>query len=325
MRILVTGSVGFIGYHLCTRLAADGHEVVGLDNFSDYYDVSLKEDRLANLLRLSNFRFYRADITDAHALEKVFVYGFDAVVHLAAQAGVRYSLENPSAYMQTNVVGFFNILECCRQYGVERLLFASSSSVYGNKDGCRSSKENGDTSSPLSPYAATKKMDEVLAYSYAQNYGLKTTGLRFFTVYGEMGRPDMACYKFAECLRQGRPVTLYNGGDMYRDFTYVGDAVECVVRILTLSSPQTVYNIGGGKPVYLLDFVDELRKQMEAAGLIPKDKYAYDLLPMQKGDVYKTFANTAALKRDIGYIPNTTLKSGLKAFVRWYKEKSLNR
>lgn len=321
MRVLVTGSIGFIGYHLCSRLAADGHEVIGVDSFSDYYSVSLKEKRLARLLRLNNLRFYRADITDQHALEKVFVYEFDLVVHLAAQAGVRYSTENPDTYIRTNVLGFANVLECCRRYNVKRLLFASSSSVYGETDRGRPSTEKDDTSHPVSLYAATKKADEVLAHSYSRLYGIKTIGLRFFTVYGEWGRPDMAYFKLADCMSEGRPFTAYNGGNDLRDFTYVGDVVECVSRFVALKDNQElheVYNVGCGSPVRTARIFTELEHLFAERGLIKQGYYLVDSAEAQPGDVRRTCANSDELERSIGYKPSTSVSDGLRLFADWY-------
>ncbi len=327
MRVLVTGSVGFIGYHLCSRLAADGHEVVGLDSFSDYYDISLKENRLARLLRLDGFRFYRADIADAHALEKVFVYGFDMVVHLAAQAGVRYSIENPTAYVQSNLVGFANILECCRKYDVKRLLFASSSSVYGETNGSCPNVEKDDTNRPVSLYAATKKADEVLAYSYSHLYGIKTVVMRLYTVYGEWGRPDMAYFKLADCLYQGEPFTLYNGGNDIRDFTYVGDVVESVSRLAAREdgARYEVYNIGCGNPVRTGAFLEELVCMFGERGLIKDGRCYTNIAGAQLGDVACTCADSVELEKAIGYKPHTPTQEGLSRFADWYKEYKTSR
>ncbi len=321
---MVTGAAGFIGYHLSDRLLKAGASVVGYDNMNDYYDVSLKESRLAALDETAkttgSFDMIRGDLADKAKLEKTFEkYNPDVVVNLAAQAGVRYSIENPDAYIQSNLVGFANILECCRHHEVKHLVYASSSSVYGGNTKVPFSTSD-QVDRPVSLYAATKKSNELMAYSYCKLYGIKATGLRFFTVYGPMGRPDMAAYKFADLMRKGKPIDIYNNGDMYRDFTYIDDIVTGVFAILCnppkqdeLGACYKVYNIGRGKPENLLDFVDELEK---ALGM----KATRNLMPMQPGDVYQTYADVSGLENDFGYRPSTDMKDGVGKFAKWYRE-----
>ena len=321
---LVTGAAGFIGYYLSKRIMEAGGRVVGFDNMNDYYDVTLKELRLSDLdgsqPYAGAFTFVKGDLADRQALDAVFEqYNPDVVVNLAAQAGVRYSIENPDAYIQSNLVGFANILECCRHNDVKHLVYASSSSVYGGNKKVPFSVDD-QVDRPVSLYAATKKSNELMAYSYCKLYGIKATGLRFFTVYGPMGRPDMAAFKFADLMRQGKPIDIYNNGDMYRDFTYVDDIVTGIFKLLCtppkeddLGACYKVYNIGRGKPEKLLDFVDELE-----AGL--NIRATRNLMPMQPGDVYQTYADVSELEKDFGYRPTTDMKDGVRKFTQWYRE-----
>jgi UDP-glucuronate 4-epimerase len=330
-RILVTGAAGFIGYHLSGRLLEDGFEVTGLDNLNDYYDVGLKAERLRRLEAREGFRFIRADISDRKALADVFDGGgFDYVVNLAAQAGVRCSLKNPFAFVQSNVSGFLNLVEECRGGGVRHLVFASSSSVYGaNTKMPYSVGQNVDH--PVSLYAATKKAGELIAHSYASLYGLPVTGLRFFTVYGPWGRPDMAYFLFTKAILEGKPIDVYNRGDMRRDFTYIDDAVEAVARVLENPpvpdpawdgerpdparsyAPYRLYNIGNNRPVELGRFIQVLE---ECIGR----RAEKNLLPMQKGDVLATYADVEDLEKDVGFRPSVPIEEGLSRFVKWYKK-----
>lgn len=329
-RVLVTGAAGFIGAFLCKRLLEQGDGIViGLDNVNDYYDVGIKEDRLEMLEAADSkgrFTFVRADIADEAAVNEIFEERrFDIVVNLAAQAGVRYSIENPRAYIDSNLVGFFNILEACRNHPVKHLVFASSSSVYGsNKKVPYSTDDRAD--SPVSLYAATKKADEAMAHAYASLYGIPTTGLRFFTVYGPMGRPDMAYFKFTDRIVHGEPIQIYNMGDMRRDFTYVDDIVKGVAAVMEAAPaaengevPFRVYNIGNNSPESLLTFVETLERVLMEEGVV-KSPTKHELLPMQPGDVYQTYADVSALERDFGFKPATPLEDGLRSFARWYKE-----
>ena len=329
MRILVTGVAGFIGCHLALRLLADGHEVVGIDNLNDYYPVELKRDRL-KLLTGPAFCFEKLEMADADALAALFAkYKFDRVVHLAAQAGVRYSLENPAAYIQANLVAFGNLLECCRQHPVEHLVYASSSSVYGlNSQMPFSVRDNVDH--PISLYAATKKANELMSHAYSHLYGLPTTGLRFFTVYGPWGRPDMALFKFTAAILEGRPIDVYNCGQMRRDFTYIDDIVEGVVRTLwqtaapdpawtatapnpgSSPAPYRIYNIGNNQSVALDEFIHTLE---QALGKQAKRNN----LPMQPGDVPATYADISDLNEAVGFQPSTSIKTGIERFVSWYR------
>ncbi|MBQ3425877.1 MAG: SDR family NAD(P)-dependent oxidoreductase [Clostridia bacterium] len=333
--ILVTGAAGFIGAFLSKRLLDQGKTVIGIDNCNDYYDVSLKEARLKMLSGYDKFTFIKMDIADKPAVDKLFAdYGFEIVVNLAAQAGVRYSIENPAAYINSNMIGFFNILEACRFNPVKHLVYASSSSVYGaNKKVPFSTEDMVDN--PVSLYAATKKSNELMAHCYSKLYSIPTTGLRFFTVYGPMGRPDMAYFGFTNKLLKGETIKIFNFGNCERDFTFVDDIVEGVIRVMDKPPivktgedglpipPYAVYNIGGGRPENLLEFVDILQQELVRAGVLPKD-YDFDahkeLVPMQPGDVPVTYADTRALERDMGYRPTTTLKEGLRKFAEWYKE-----
>lgn len=329
-KILVTGAAGFIGFHLASRLIARGDEVVGVDNLNDYYDVSLKEARLAALGTPANFTFHRADMEDRAAIDGIFrASRFDRVAHLAAQAGVRYSLTNPHAYVQSNLVGFLNILENCRHHDVAHLVYASSSSVYGaNTKLPFSVSDNVDH--PISMYAATKKANELMAHSYSHLYGLPTTGLRFFTVYGPWGRPDMAAFIFTRSILEGAPIDVFNHGNMSRDFTFIDDIVEGVVRVLdataepssewlatdpdpaTSAAPYRLYNIGNHSPVALLDLIHVLEKALGKKAVL-------NLRQMQPGDVQATYADVDALSRDIGFTPNTSIETGLQRFVEWYR------
>ena len=313
MKILVTGAAGFIGAHLVSRLL-DSQEppvVVGLDNLNDYYDPALKQARLK---LTEGARFVRGDLADVALLDRLFSeYQFDTVVNLAAQVGTRNSLLHPQAYVESNISGFLNVLEACRKYRVQHLVFASSSSVYGLNEKAPFA-ECDPTDRPVSPYAATKKCDELLAHVYSLTYGLRVTGLRFFTVYGPWGRPDMAPMLFAKAICAGEPIEVFNGGEMLRDFTYVDDVVEGIVRVLRGSGVSTydIYNIGAGHPVKLMDFISELEL---ALGRTAVKRY----LPMQPGDVPATFADTSALERDFGFKPQVTLREGLRKFAEWYK------
>jgi len=329
--VLVTGAAGFIGYHLAERLLERGDPVVGVDNLNDYYDVRLKEARLERLRRHPAFAFHRVDLADEEALLAVFDSARPAVVvNLAAQAGVRYSLVNPRAYVSSNLVGFANVLEACRGHGVEHLVYASTSSVYGaNTKVPFSVHDNVDH--PLSLYAATKKANELMAHTYAHLYGLPCTGLRFFTVYGPWGRPDMALFRFTEAIVAGRPIEVYNHGRMSRDFTYVDDIVEGVVRVIdrpprpdpswsgddpdpgTSRAPYRVYNIGNSEPVELPVLIETLEREL---GRRAEKVY----LPMQPGDVPATYADVSDLERDFGFRPSTPLAEGVRRFVRWYQE-----
>ena len=318
-RYLITGGAGFIGFYLSKALLEKGAEVVGLDNLNDYYEVSLKEERLAILRKQEGYRFVKADLSDKEAVFRLFAeYRPQIVVNLAAQAGVRYSIDNPDAYIQSNIVGFFNILEACRHYPVEHLVFASSSSVYGgNKKVPFSTQDQVDQ--PVSLYAATKKSNELMAYSYSKLYQIPLTGLRFFTVYGPMGRPDMAYFKFAKKIMADEPIQIYNNGDMLRDFTYIDDIITGVENILC-NPPSTdengaaykIYNIGNNKPEKLMDYIAVLEKCL---GKEAKKEF----LPMQPGDVYETYADVTDLMRDYSFKPSTTIEEGLSKFTEWFK------
>lgn len=337
--VLVTGAAGFIGANLVQRLL-DAHPsatVVGLDNLNDYYDVSLKSFRLSQIEKTArgNWIFVKGDLADSALMESLFrQYRFDVVVNLAAQAGVRYSIDHPDAYMTSNVIGFYNILECCRRYPVEHLVYASSSSVYGsNAKVPYSTQDKVDT--PVSLYAATKKTNELIAHAYAKLYNIPSTGLRFFTVYGPAGRPDMAYFNFTNRLLQGQTIEIFNYGNCKRDFTYIDDIVEGVLRVMRRAPekktdvdglpipPYRIYNIGNSQPENLLDFVDILQQELVGAGVLPSD-YDFEahkkLVPMQPGDVSVTYADVSELERDTGFRPQTSLRTGLRNFARWYKD-----
>lgn len=331
--ILITGSSGFIGSNLCRVLLEQYNDIkiIGIDNMNDYYDVALKEYRLNQVQNYSNYTFIKGDISDKKLVDEVFdKYSPSVVVNLAAQAGVRYSITNPDAYIQSNVIGLFNILEACRhsyddgKSGVEHLVYASSSSVYGsNKKVPYSTDDKVDN--PVSLYAATKKSNELFAHAYSKLYGIPSTGLRFFTVYGPAGRPDMAYFKFTNKIVKGEPIQIYNNGDMKRDFTYVDDIVRGVTAVMQKIPEKTedgvlykVYNIGNSKPEDLLNFVNILEECLKEVGVIDKP-VEKEFLPMQPGDVYQTFADTSDFERDFGFKPTTTIKNGLSEFAKWYK------
>jgi UDP-glucuronate 4-epimerase len=321
MKVLVTGAAGFIGMHTSLRLLARGDDVVGIDNLNDYYDPRLKHDRLARLTPDPRFRFQRVEIADRAAMAALFeAERFDRVVHLAAQAGVRYSLENPHAYVDSNLTGFVNILEGCRRQRLEHLVYASSSSVYGGNTKMPFS-EADPVDRPVSLYAATKKANELMAHTYSHLYGLPATGLRFFTVYGPWGRPDMALFLFTRAILEGRPIDVFNHGDMQRDFTYVDDIVEGVVRLLDkpatppagAGAPHRVFNIGNNSPVPLLEFIACIERRL---GRTAQKR----LLPMQDGDVPATYADITALDRWVGFRPSTPIERGIDRFASWYLE-----
>lgn len=334
--VLVTGAAGFIGANLAKRILQEDStvKVIGLDNMNAYYDVHLKEDRLKDLEQYANFTFVRGDLADKELIDSLFEeHHFAVVVNLGAQAGVRYSISNPDAYVQSNLIGFYNILEACRHFPVEHLVYASSSSVYGgNKKVPFSTEDKVDN--PVSLYAATKKSNELMAHAYSKLYDIPSTGLRFFTVYGPAGRPDMAYFGFTNKLLVGDTIKIFNYGNCQRDFTYVDDIVEGIVRIMQGAParetgedglpvpPYALYNIGGGRPENLLDFVTILQEELVRAGVLPED-YDFDahkeLVPMQPGDVPVTYADTKALEEDFGYRPSTTLREGLRKFAEWYK------
>ena len=335
--ILVTGSCGFIGYYLSERLLneVENVKVIGLDNMNDYYDVRLKEYRLDKLNKYSNFKFIKGNIADKQLVDNVFLeYKPSVVVNLAAQAGVRYSIDHPDCYIESNIIGFYNILEACRNNPVEHLVYASSSSVYGgNKKVPFSTDDKVDN--PVSLYAATKKSNELLAHAYSKLYDIPCTGLRFFTVYGPAGRPDMAYFSFTNKLIKGEKIKIFNYGNCKRDFTYVDDIVEGIIRVMCgapdkstgedglPNPPYAVYNIGNNNPENLLDFVNILEEELVRAGVLPKD-YDFEshkeLVAMQPGDVPITYADTSALEKDFGFKPSTTLREGLRKFSEWYKE-----
>lgn len=334
--LFITGAAGFIGSNLAKRVLSQnpGCKVVGLDNMNGYYDVRLKESRLRELEQYPNFTFIYGDLADKPTIDSLFEkYHFRIVVNLAAQAGVRYSITNPDAYVKSNLVGFFNILEACRHYSVEHLVYASSSSVYGgNKKVPFSTDDKVDN--PVSLYAATKKSNELMAHAYSKLYDIPSTGLRFFTVYGPAGRPDMAYFGFTNKLIAGDIIKIFNYGKCQRDFTYIDDIVEGIVRVMQKAPqratgedglpipPYALYNIGGGRPENLLDFVTILQEELVRAGVLPEN-YDFEahkeLVTMQPGDVPVTYADTTALERDFGYRPSTTLREGLRKFSEWYK------
>ena len=334
MKILVTGAAGFIGAFLCKKLLeTTNDQIIGLDNMNDYYDVSLKKERLKMLFPFKNFKFIKGDLADKPFIDKIFdEYHFDIVVNLAAQAGVRYSIDHPDIYISSNIIGFYNILEACRYHPVQHLVYASSSSVYGGNTKVPFST-NDKVDHPVSLYAATKKTDELLAHAYSKLYNIPTTGLRFFTVYGPMGRPDMAYFSFTNRLIKGDTIEIFNFGNCKRDFTYVDDIVEGIIKAMNKAPekkngedelpipPYKIYNIGNSKPENLLDFVRILSEELVRAGVLPKD-YDFEshkkLVPMQKGDVPITYADTSYLENDFGYKPSTSLREGLRRFAEWY-------
>ncbi len=332
MKILVTGAAGFIGFHLCEKLLALGHTVVGLDNLNDYYDVNLKLDRLKQLgvLSVDNynviydsetykkaFKFIKLDLEDRENLPKLFENNyFDSICNLAAQAGVRYSIENPFMYVESNIVGFVNVLECCRDYKVKKLVYASSSSVYGLNDKVPFSVED-NVDHPISLYAATKKSNELMAYTYSHLFNFKTIGLRFFTVYGPWGRPDMAMFLFTDAILNNKPVKVFNEGELSRDFTYVDDVIRGVLATVVEEKEQLplyqLYNIGNSKPVRLLDFINQIERCTGKTAI-------KEMLPMQPGDAVKTWADVTSLERDYDYRPDTHISEGVGKFIQWYKE-----
>ena len=350
MKVLVTGAAGFIGSKLAYVLSERGDEVVGLDNINDYYDVRLKYGRLNECgisksennysfgevirsTKFSNYKFVRLGIEDTDSLKQLFENEkFDKVVNLAAQAGVRYSITNPYAYLESNLVGFLNILECCRNFQIKHLVYASSSSVYGLNSKVPFSEED-KVDNPVSFYAASKKSNELMAHAYSKLYGFAVTGLRFFTVYGPWGRPDMAPMLFAEAISKGEAIKVFNNGNLSRDFTYIDDIVEGIMRVMQSPPekkngedglpipPYAVYNIGNNQPENLLDFVDILQQELIRAGVLPED-YDFEahkeLVPMQKGDVEVTYADVEELVKDFGFKPNTSLREGLRRFAEWY-------
>ena len=339
MKILVTGTAGFIGFHLAKKLLKRGDTVVGIDNINDYYDVNLKYARLAETgisqnsekwntpvqsVKFPNYTFIRMNLENQAELNQLFENeNFDAVCNLAAQAGVRYSIDNPHAYISSNIVGFMNILEACRNNNIKHLVYASSSSVYGNSDKMPLSVTDA-VDNPISLYAATKKSNELMAHTYSHLFNLPTTGLRFFTVYGPWGRPDMAPILFANAITKGNPINVFNNGNLERDFTYIDDIVEGVTRVIDNKKndlkiegqppniPYAIYNIGNGTPEKLMDFIETIENAIGK-------KAEKQMLPMQPGDVYKTFADVTSLKNEFNYSPNTSLKKGIKEFISWYK------
>ena len=326
-KILVTGSSGFIGYHLCRHLLEKYDvSITGFDNMNDYYDVTLKQSRLDDLLNMNgDFTFVKGDLADRDALKELFENNrFDIVVNLAAQAGVRYSLENPDAYINSNIIGFYNMLEMLREHETDHFIYASSSSVYGANTKVPFSTED-KVDSPVSLYAATKKSDELMAYTYSHLFGIKTTGLRFFTVYGPYGRPDMAYFSLTKKLLEDQKIRIFNYGNCERDFTYIDDIVEGIVRVMEKGPKENynLYNIGNNHPENLMDFVYTLAGCLKDNGLLDKDfdtEGHLELVEMQKGDVVTTYADVSPLENDYGFRPDTPLKEGLDRFVKWYKE-----
>jgi UDP-glucuronate 4-epimerase len=323
--ILITGAAGFVGSNLAKALVSD-NKIIGFDNVNDYYDVRLKEYRLSQLESSPNFTFIKGELSDKQAVDSIFEqYKPDIVVNLAAQAGVRYSIDNPQAYIDSNLIGFFNILEACRNNPVEHLVYASSSSVYGsNKKVPYSTDDKVDN--PVSLYAATKKSNELMAHAYSKLYDIPATGLRFFTVYGPAGRPDMAYFKFTNKLVKGEKIQIYNFGDMYRDFTYIDDIVTGVINVMNKAPKANedgvkykVYNIGNNSPESLMDFVNILEEKLMKYGIIDTEAEK-ELLPMQPGDVYQTYADVSELEKDFEFKPSTSLAEGLDRFAKWYKE-----
>jgi UDP-glucuronate 4-epimerase len=331
MKILLTGAAGFIGMSTALRLLARGDDVIGLDNLNDYYDVTLKKDRLAKLATWPKFRFIKMDVADRSGISELFsTMHFDRVIHLAAQAGVRYSLQNPHAYVDSNIIGFMNILEGCRYSQMSHLVYASSSSVYGGNTRMPFSERDG-VDHPVSLYAVTKKTNELMAHTYSHLYRIPTTGLRFFTVYGPWGRPDMALFLFTKAILEGRPIDVYNHGEMLRDFTFVDDIVEGVVRVVdkvatpdplydaavappcTSNAPYRVFNIGNNRPVQLLDFIASIEEALQMTAI-------KNMRPLQNGDVPRTCADTDALRAWVGFAPSMPVEQGIARFVAWYRD-----
>lgn len=335
MSIVITGAAGFIGFHLSKRLLSQNYHVIGIDNLNEYYDVQLKKDRLRQLEEHANFKFFKIDLANKEELHSIFhTHTIEVVINLAAQAGVRYSLNNPHSYVHSNLLGFLNILEACRYYPVNHLIYASSSSVYGANSKVPFSA-NDTADHPVSIYAASKKANELMAHTYSHLYGIPTTGLRFFTVYGSWGRPDMAYYSFTKDIFEGNPLKVFNDGEMSRDFTFIDDIVEGIVRLLhcppkpnrnwnrenpdpsSSYAPYKIYNIGNNNPVKLLDFIRILEEKIgKKANMV--------FLPMQPGDVKMTYADITELQKDAGFSPSTPLETGLEFFVEWYKKYHLN-
>lgn len=310
--VLVTGAAGFIGYHIADKLCTGGEEVLGIDNLNNYYDPSLKKARLARLLKQKGFSFLKLDLCDFEGLRDVFnKYRFDKICHMAAQAGVRYSLTDPFAYQKSNNEGFLNLIECSRNHGVKNIVYASSSSVYGSNTKLPFS-EDDRTDSPISLYAATKKANEMVAHCYSHLFGLQCSGLRFFTVYGPWGRPDMALFKFTKAIIAGKPIDVYNNGDMKRNFTFINNIVQGVLLTLDHPAPREIYNLGNGRAEQLMDFIAEIEKNL---GKKAKIRF----LPLQPGDVKETTADISKLKK-LGYEPKTNIDVGVKRFVEWYRE-----
>jgi UDP-glucuronate 4-epimerase len=330
-KILITGAAGFVGYHLTNLLCKNENEIIGIDNLNDYYDVNLKKDRLQQLEKFENFKFVKLDLVNRNSLFDLFKKeNFEYIIHLAAQAGVRYSIENPYAYIDSNISGFINILEACRNHPVKHLIYASSSSVYG-ANVKQPFSENDNVDHPVSLYAATKKSNELMAHTYSELYKIPTTGLRFFTVYGPWGRPDMAYFSFTKDILEGKEIKVFNNGDLERDFTYIDDIVNAIEKLIykipfakpewdrvkaepsTSFAPYKIFNIGNNQPVKLMDFISTLENLL---GKKANKKF----LPMQPGDVYSTFADISKLNELIGYKPTTTIQQGLSKFVKWYNE-----
>lgn len=314
-KVLITGVCGFIGYHLAKRLISENYFVVGVDNINDYYDINLKKSRLSDIILNSNFNFYKIDISDKNSIESIFSkYDFSIVFNLAAQAGVRYSIDNPKTYIDSNIVGFFNILECCRNNYIEHLLYASSSSVYGFQSKTPFSV-NDNTDNPVSLYAATKKSNELMAYTYSHLFQIPVTGLRFFTVYGPFGRPDMAYFKFVKNIISGDPISVYNNGNMFRDFTYIDDIIESLYLLIDKipDNHHRLLNIGNGSPITLIKFIEVIEDILNKKAI---KKY----YPMQPGDVPITYADIRDLKKLINFSPKTDIVNGLNKFIDWYKK-----
>lgn len=322
MKILVTGAAGFIGFHLSKELLEQGYDVIGFDNLNDYYEVSLKEARLRELADFKGFTFIKGDLADEQEVDALFEeHEPEIVINLAAQAGVRYSIQNPRAYIDSNVVGFFSVLEACRHHPVKHLIYASSSSVYGNQQKTPFSVSD-NVDHPVSLYAATKKSNELMAFTYAHLYGIPCTGLRFFTVYGPWGRPDMAYFSFTKRILAGESIQVFNHGDMKRDFTYIDDIANGVMAMIDSppegDPPARVYNIGNNKPENLMHFIRTLEACLLQEGII-RQPARLEFLPMQPGDVYQTFADVDDLVKDFGFKPNTPIEEGLRSFAKWYK------